>query len=83
MIEELLSSLISITLLDLEIKDLNLEVSETILAEKVKKNKNFQDENGIFQRTLYEKFLLTNNMNAPIYEIKLKNNILQKNYLTT
>ena len=77
-IEELLSSLISITLLDLEIKDLNLEVSETILAEKVKKNKNFQDENGIFQRTLYEKFLLTNNMNAPIYEIKLKNNILQK-----
>ena len=34
-----------------------------------------------FQRTLYEKFLLTNNMSAAMYEIKLKNNALQKNYL--
>ena len=81
-IEELLSSLISMTLLDLEIKGLNLILSEEILAEKVKKNKNFQDENGKFQRTLYEKFLLTNNMSAAMYEIKLKNNALQKELFT-
>ena len=81
-IEELLSSLVSMTLLDLEIKDLDLVVSEEIIAKKIKKNKNFHDENGKFQRTLYEKFLLTKNMNAAIYEIKLKNNILQKELFT-
>ena len=81
-IEELLSSLVSMTLLDLEIKDLNLILSEEIVVEKLKKNKNFQDENGKFKRTLYEKFLLTNNMNAAMYEIKLKNNALQKELFT-
>ena len=81
-IEELLSSLVSMTLLDLEIKDLDLVVSEETIVEKLKKNKNFQDENGEFKRTLYEKFLLTNNMNASMYEIKLKNNALQKELFT-
>ena len=81
-IEELLSSLISMTLLELEIDDLNLDVSEGILIERLKKNKSFQDENRKFKRTLYEKFLLTNNMNAPTYEKKLKNNILQKELFT-
>ena len=81
-LEELLSSLISATLLNLEIKDLNLMMSEEVLVERLKKNKNFQDENGKFRRTLYEKFLLTNNMTAPLYEIKLKNNALQKQLFT-
>ena len=77
-IEELLSSLVSMTLLDLEIKDLALVLSKEALVEKLKKNKNFQDESGNFQRTLYEKFLLTNSMSAAMYEIKLKNNVLQR-----
>ena len=81
-IEELLSSLVSMRLLELEIKDLSLIMSEDVLIRKIKKNKNFQDENGKFQRTIYEKFLLTNNTNAPIYEIKLKNNALQKELFT-
>jgi len=81
-IEELLSSLVSMTLLDLEIKDLNLILSKEILVERLKKNKNFQDENGKFQRTLYEKFLLTNSMSAAMYEMKLKNNALQKELFT-
>ena len=81
-IEELLSSLVSMTLLDLEIKDLGLVLSEEILIQKLKKNKNFQDENGKFQRTLYEKFLLTNNTSAAMYEMKLKNNVLQKELFT-
>ena len=81
-LEELLSSLVSMTLLNLEIKDLNLFLSEEIIVEKIKKNKNFQDENGKFRRTLYEKFLLTNNMNAVMYEMKLKNNALQKELFT-
>jgi peptidyl-prolyl cis-trans isomerase D len=81
-IEELLSSLVSLTLLDLEIKDLDLVLSKEAIAERLKRNKNFQDENGKFQRTLYEKFLLTSNMSAAMYEIKLKNNILQKELFT-
>ena len=81
-IEELLSSLVSLTLLDLEIKDLDLILSKEILIERLKKNKSFHDENGKFQRTLYEKFLLTNGMSAAMYEIKLKNNTLQKKLFT-
>ena len=81
-LEELLSTLVSTTLLQLEIKDLNLTISERALIERIKKNKNFQDENEKFQRTLYEKFLLTNSTNAPLYEIRLKKNILQKQLFT-
>jgi peptidyl-prolyl cis-trans isomerase D len=81
-LEELLSSLISGKLLELEIKDLNLEISEETLIKKIKKNKTFLDENGIFQRTLYEKFLLENQMSAPAYEIKMKNNLQQKQLFT-
>ena len=81
-IEELLSSLISMTLLDLEIKDLGLVLSEEVLIQRLKRNKNFQDESGKFQRTLYEKFLLTNSMSAVMYEMKLKNNALQKELFT-
>ena len=81
-IEELLSSLVSMTLLDLEIKDLDLVVSEDVIIERLRKNKNFHDKNGKFQRTLYEKFLLTNSMSAAMYEMKLKNNTLQKELFT-
>jgi len=81
-IEELLSSLVSMTLLDLEIKDLDLVISDEIIVETLKKNKNFLDKNGNFQRTLYEKFLLTSSMSAAMYEIKLKNNLLQKKLFT-
>jgi len=81
-LEEILSALVSTTLINLEIKNLNLVMSEDILIERINKNKNFQDDNGKFQRTLYEKFLLTKNMNAPMYEIKLKNNALKKQLFT-
>ena len=81
-IEELLSTLVSTTLLDLEIEELELSMSGDVLIEKIKNNKNFQDENGEFKRTLYEKFLLTNNTSAPMFEIRLKNNELQKQLFT-
>ena len=81
-IEELLSTLISTSLLNLEIQNLNLLMSKDVLIEKIKNNKNFKDEKGRFKRTLYEKFLLTNNSSAPMYEIKLKNNELQKQLFT-
>ena len=78
-IEELLSGLISTTLLDLEINDYDLIISENTLLKKITKNKNFQDESGNFQRMKYEKFLLENNQSAPQFESRLKKRELQKN----
>ena len=60
-LEELLSTLISAVLLDLEIKDLDLTLSEDEMVKRIKMNKEFLDENGKFKRTLYEKFFLKNN----------------------
>ena len=77
-IQELLSGLISQTLLDLEIKDINFIVSEKTLSKKIRLNKNFLDENGNFERTKYEKFLLENNQTAPGFELRLKKRELQK-----
>jgi len=81
-IEELLSTLVSTNLLALEIEELELSMTEDVIIRKIKSNKNFQDENGFFKRTLYEKFLLTNNTSAPMFEIRLKNNELQKQLFT-
>ena len=78
-IEEILSGLISTTLLDLEVKDFNIIISEKTLLRKIKKNKNFLDENNVFQRTKYEKFLLENNQSAPAFELRLRGRELQKN----
>ncbi len=77
-IEELLSGLISTTLIDLEIKDFDLSVNERTILKNIKENKNFHDENGTFQRIKYEKFLLSNNLSAPMFELQLKNRELQK-----
>ena len=78
-VEELLSGLISTTLIDLEIKNFKLIISEITLLKKIKENKNFKDENGSFQRIKYEKFLLENNLSAPSFEQRLRDRELQKN----
>ena len=77
-IEELLSGLISTTLIDLEIEDFDLSINERTVLKNIKENKNFHDENGTFQRIKYEKFLLSNNMSATMFELQLKNRELQK-----
>tara|TARA_X000000950_G_scaffold234290_1_gene284139 strand:- start:254 stop:1585 length:1332 start_codon:yes stop_codon:yes gene_type:complete len=78
-IEELLSTLVSTTLLDLEVKDFNLIISENTLLKKIKTNQNFLDKDGNFERIKYEKFLLENNQSAPIFELRLRSRELQKN----
>ena len=78
-IEELLSGLISTTLLNLEIKNHNLIITEKTLLNIIKKNEIFFDENGKFKRTEYEQFLLKNNQSAPQFESRLKKQELQKN----
>ena len=78
-IEELLSNLISTKLLELEIENYNLIISKNTLLNRIKKNKNFIDNEGNFQRAKYEKFLLENNQSAPQFEQRLKNREQQKN----
>ena len=78
-IQELLAGLISSTLLQLEIKNLDITVSQNTLLKRIKKNKNFLDENGNFQRTKYEKFLLENSQSASGFEQRLKKRETEKN----
>ena len=78
-IEELLSGLVSTKLLNLEIKDFDISISQNTLLKKIKQNKNFLDENGVFQRIKYEKFLLENNISAAQFEKRLKDREKQKN----
>ena len=77
-IEDLLSGLVSVTLLGLEIDDFNIKISQNSLSEKIKLNKNFYNDDGKFERLKYEKFLLENNISAPLFEKRLKDRELQK-----
>ena len=65
-------------MLDLEIENFDIIISENTLIKEIKNNKNFQDENGNFERVRYEKFLLENNQTAPGFELRLKQRQLQK-----
>ena len=78
-IEEILTGLVSNKLLEMEIESLNASLSENILANKIRSDEKFVDDKNSFSRLKYEKFLLENNLTAPIYEIKLKDQELKKN----
>jgi peptidyl-prolyl cis-trans isomerase D len=77
-IEELLTGLVSNILLSLEIEDFDMTISQNSLSDKIKLNNNFNDNNGNFERLKYEKFLLENNISAPLFEKRLKDRELQK-----
>ena len=78
-IEEILSKIISIKLLEMEIDKLNISISDKDLVKKIKNTQVFLDDKNKFSRIKYEKFLLENNLTAPDYELKLKNEELKKN----
>ena len=77
-IEEILSKIVSKKLLDMEINNLNISLSDKALVEKIKNSQVFLDDKKNFSRIKYEKFLLENNLTAPDFEIKLKNEELKK-----
>ena len=78
-LEEILSKIISTKLLDMEIDDFNILLTDEALASKIKNNEVFLNDNNVFSRTKYEKFLLENNLTAPGFEIRFKNEELKKN----
>ena len=67
-LEQLLTQLVSISLIDLEINKLNFSFSDLILAKKIKKQESFLNENNNFSRTKYEKFLLEKNISSVEFE---------------
>tara|TARA_B100000401_G_scaffold436786_1_gene380954 strand:- start:870 stop:2285 length:1416 start_codon:yes stop_codon:yes gene_type:complete len=71
-IERIISEMVSKKLLNMEIDDLKLTISEKTLVKIIKKNEYFLDDQNQFSRIKYEKFLLENNLNAPDFEFKLK-----------
>lgn len=77
-LEEILTELVSRKILEEEMKELNITVSENSLAQIIRKNKNFLDEKSNFSRIKYEKFLLEQNLTATDFEKKLKENHLRK-----
>ena len=78
-IENIISSIVSKKLLDMEINDLNILLPDKSLVEKIKSNEVFLDDKNNFSRIKYEKFLLENNLTAPDFEIRFKDEELKKN----
>ena len=78
-IENILSELVSEKLIEMEIKELNVSMSEESLANKIRSNSILLDDNKKFSRVKYEKFLLENNLSASTFENSLKKQELKEN----
>ena len=74
----ILNRLISEKIYEILSSDLDLKVSDQALATYIKSNKEFQDQNGDFSRTQYEKYLLLNNLNSQTVEFFLKKELVKK-----
>ncbi len=81
-LEQLLAQLVSTSLVDIEINELKIYISDKILAKKIKNQKSFHDDNNKFSRTKYEKFLLENNLSSVNFEKNIKDNELKKKLFT-
>ena len=66
-IDNLLTFFISGKIIDKEVKELGININDVSLSKLIKNEKIFQRD-GIFSRTEYEKFLITNNITAKNFE---------------
>ena len=73
LIEKILSDYIGRKLIELEVKDFNITISDKTLREIIINDETFFKD-GKFSRLKYEEFLIKNNLSAPLFE----NNILQQ-----
>ena len=69
-VEEFLSIFIGNKLIEKEVENFGIKLSDNSLSKLVKNQKEFKREN-IFSRTEYEKFLLANNLNTVNFETNL------------
>ncbi len=80
MVDKFLSDFISDKLIEKEINDLKINLSDKSLAKLIKHQKNFKRDNK-FSRTEYEKFLIKNNITATNFEYILSNEEKKKQLL--
>ena len=79
-IDQLLSVFIGNKLIEKEYNNFGIKLSDVSLSKLIKIQKEFKTENK-FSRTQYEKFLLTNNLNAVSFEKNLANQEKKKQLL--
>ena len=79
-IEKVLSNFIGEKLIEREIKNFNIQISDSSLSKLIKNEKIFKKENE-FSRIEYEKFLVSNRLNPIIFEANLANQEKKKQLL--
>jgi peptidyl-prolyl cis-trans isomerase D len=79
-IEEFLTGFIGDRLIEKEIEDFNIVLSDVSLSKLIKNQKDFKRD-GVFSRPEYEKFLLKNNISAAFFESNLARNEKKKQLL--
>ena len=78
-IEEILTQVISLKLMEMEIKDIDISLSDQALKKIILNDSKFFDDKKNFSRIKYEKFLIENNTSASELERKIKESKLQEN----
>jgi len=79
-IDKLLASFIGNKLMEKEYEYFNIKLSDSSLSKLIKNQNEFKRDN-IFSRTEYEKFLITNNINAVFFENNLSKQEKKKQLL--
>ena len=78
LLQDILSQLISINLLESEVKDIGVILTDNTVLAKLTNEKRFADKENKFSRIKYEKFLLENNISASEFEQNIKKGEMQK-----
>ena len=74
----ILNNLISEKIYEKFFEDLNLVINDQALANFIKNDQKFKNDNGVFSRTKYEKYILTNNINISSLENYYKKELIKK-----
>ncbi len=74
----ILNELISQKIYEKFAEDLKIIINDEALANFIKNDDNFKDNNGVFSRTEYEKYLLLNNLNTSTVEDFYKKELTKK-----
>ncbi len=80
-IEQKLNELIYEKIIEMEIKELDLSLSEKALANKIRSNPLLLDENKKFSRTKYEKYVIEKRITKASFENSVKNLELRENFI--
>lgn len=81
LLDKILADYISKKIIDLEIKDLGINLTDKSLSDIIRNDKTFYEDEK-FSRTKYEKFLLESGMSAPAFEQNISQQEKRRQLLT-